>query len=118
MRNIIFSALFLLAGCSTGSMSNGTYYLLNNRISKLENKYTKMALLEERITLLEEKVKNEKTVSNNKIELVHQVSWLVMKNQSRKKLIFKMVGTEWVGPKGEYYKSFPTEKEIKLLYYE
>jgi len=52
------------------------------------------------------------------VDKVTRDTWIKLKNGAKKKITFKLIDNQWVGPKGEYYNSFPTEKEIKLIYYE
>jgi len=58
-------------------------------------------------------IKKDNSKSN-----VSRDMWLQLRNGSKKRIILRLIEGQLVGPKGEYYNSFPTDKEIKLIYYE
>ena len=105
MKKFAILLVFLLSGCTTSSMDSASYFLINKRIRNLE----------ERIQKLESKNIEHPLKLENKIE---REFWLKLRNGSKRKLIFTLKDNKWVGPKNEHYDIFPTEKEIKLLYYE
>lgn len=46
-----------------------------------------------------------------------QTAWITNPNGSRTPVVLtRASGGMWVGPRGEYYSSFPTEAELKPLY--
>ena len=109
MKKIAILLIFLLTGCTTNSIDSTTYFLINKRILQLEEKVKELS------------IKKEVIVSNPVIktkEINTRDFWLVLRNKSKKKITFTFKDNNWIGPKGEYYTNFPTEKEIKLLYYE
>ena len=106
MKIFIILLIFMISGCITDSVNTGTYYLINERITQLEEKIQKIEIqyVSTSIVEVEKKIKRE--------------IWLRMKNGSNKKIIFTFDDGYWIGSKNEYYDSFPSDKEIKLLYYE
>lgn len=95
MKSIIIS-IFVLGLCGCSSLDEGTIYLLNQRIATVESR---------------------KNLAEEEKKLNYITIWIENSNQSQTPVKIEQIqGNYFRGPKGEYYRSFPTELQLRKVY--
>ena len=88
--------MILLSGCITPDHTT-SIYLLNRRISELENR------------------KDTNIIESEKI--IERVVWFDLENGARRKVRFQYINNEWVGERNDYYSEFPSQTQVIQLYH-